>query len=146
VSALIGCHPEVLFQKIFLGRFLSLVALRGCFLFAAWGGITVGHKDSISARRQQTNKQTKSRRFKPGPKQKTSFLFNLNYSYFSYFITSFINILTTDIPTLYIYIYIYIFSRYIFYFHFSTYDVAYAQFHQNTVGSLKMALLQRRNM
>jgi hypothetical protein len=28
----------------------------------------------------------------------------------------------------------------------STYDVAYAQFHQDTLGSLKMALLQRRNM
>jgi hypothetical protein len=29
---------------------------------------------------------------------------------------------------------------------FGTYDVAYAQFHQDTLGSLKMALLQRRNM
>jgi hypothetical protein len=29
---------------------------------------------------------------------------------------------------------------------FSTYDVAYAQFHQDPLGSLKMALLQRRNM
>jgi hypothetical protein len=29
---------------------------------------------------------------------------------------------------------------------FSTYDVAYAQFHQDTLGSLTMALLQRQNM
>jgi hypothetical protein len=27
-----------------------------------------------------------------------------------------------------------------------TYDVAYAQFHQDPLGSLKMALVQRRNM
>jgi hypothetical protein len=60
--------------------------------------------------------------------------------YCSYFITLFVDILTTDTPTLYI------FSRFIFYFNFSTYDVAYAQFHQDPLGSLKMALLQRRNM
>jgi hypothetical protein len=40
----------------------------------------------------------------------------------------------------------YIFSRCVFYFNFSTYDVAYAQFHQDPLGSLKMALIQRRNM
>jgi hypothetical protein len=39
-----------------------------------------------------------------------------------------------------------IFSQCIFYFNFSTYDVAYAQFRQGPSGSLKMAFLQRRNM
>jgi hypothetical protein len=29
---------------------------------------------------------------------------------------------------------------------FGTYDVAYAQFHKDPLGSLKMTLLQRRNM
>jgi hypothetical protein len=29
---------------------------------------------------------------------------------------------------------------------FGTYDVAYAQFHQDPLGSLKRTLLQRRNM
>jgi hypothetical protein len=62
-------------------------------------------------------------------------------SYFiTHYITSFINILTTDIPTFYI------FSQCIFYFNFSTYDIVYAQFHQDPLGSLKMVLLQRRNM
>jgi 4-amino-4-deoxy-L-arabinose transferase-like glycosyltransferase len=58
----------------------------------------------------------------------------------SYFTTSFINILTTDKPNLYT------FSQCIFYFNFGTYDVAYAKFHQDPLRSLKIALLQRRNM
>jgi amino acid transporter len=38
-------------------------------------------------------------------------------------------ILTTDIPTLYI------FAQCIFHFNFGTYDVAYAQFRQDPLGS-----------
>jgi hypothetical protein len=140
MSALIGCHPEVLFPKIFLGCFLSLVVPRGCCLFTAWGGITVGHKE---AQAQEDNKLTRKQNqddVSQDQNRKQASLFNLNYNYFCYFIISFINILTTDIPNLYI------FSRCTFYFNFSTYGVADTQFHQDTLGSLKMELLQRRNM
>jgi hypothetical protein len=44
------------------------------------------------------------------------------------FITSFINILTTDIPIFYILL------QYVFYSDFSIHDVAYVQFHQDYIG------------